>query len=241
MKKQFDVIIVGAGPAGIFTALELSEKDPSLSVLIIEKGSEIEKRKCPLLSGALSCATCPECAILSGWGGAGAFSDGKLGLSPDVGGYLERYISKSDLVSFIEYVDAVYLKYGAPEGVYGEDEKGVAEIKRKAALSDLLFVPSRIRHIGTDKCLEVLRAMESDLRSRVNVAFKRFAKDILVSGRGKGKRVTGVRLDDGTDCMAGHVVLAPGREGSKWLEGLARRHKLDTLRNPVCESLWRGG
>ncbi|MFC1549551.1 NAD(P)/FAD-dependent oxidoreductase [Nitrospirota bacterium] len=233
MKDHYDVIIVGAGPAGIFTALELSEKAPSLSILIIEKGSEIEERHCPLLSGAPSCATCAECAILSGWGGAGAFSDGKLGLSPDVGGYLERYISRDDLVSFIEYVDKVYLGYGAPENVYGEDEKAIDGIKRKAALSDLLFVPSRIRHIGTDKCLEVLRAMELFLRSRVNIAFKTSARDILVSGRGRNKRIDGVRLGDGTDCMAGHVVLAPGREGSKWLEDVTKRHGLSTLRNPV--------
>lgn len=233
MKKQFDVIIVGAGPAGIFTALELSEKDPSRNILIIEKGSEIEKRKCPLHSGASSCAACHECAILSGWGGAGAFSDGKLGLSPDVGGYLERYITREELISLIEYVDQVYLRYGAPVEVYGEDKPEIAEIKRKAALNDLLFVPSRIRHIGTDRCLEVLRSMESDLRSRVNVEFRSCVSDILVEGEGERRKVIGVTMEDSTQLNAEKVVMAPGREGSQWLEVLARKHGLDTLRNPV--------
>jgi len=233
MKKDFDVIIVGAGPAGIFTALELSEQDSSISILIIEKGDEIEKRKCPLLGGAPSCATCHECAILSGWGGAGAFSDGKLGLSPDVGGYLERYISRDELVSFIDYVDGVYLRYGAPGDVYGDDKGAITDIKSRAALCDLVFLPSRIRHIGTDRCLEVLRKMESDLRGRVNVVFRKEARDILVSGRGAQRSVKGVRLDDGTEYTSGNVVLAPGREGSKWLEAVAKRLKLDTLRNPV--------
>ena len=233
MNNHFDVIVVGSGPAGIFTALELSGKNPSLRILIIEKGKDIDKRNCPLLSGAVSCASCRECSILSGWGGAGAFSDGKLGLSPDVGGYLDRFISRDDLTDFIGYVDNIYLHYGAPSDVYGEDELGVEEIRRRAALSNLVFVPSRIRHIGTDKCLEVLRAMQYDLSSRVNVEFRRDVKDILIEGLGSDRKVTGVTLDDATEYRAAHVVLAPGREGSKWLEGLARRHELDTLRNPV--------
>jgi len=233
MKNNFDVIIVGAGPAGIFTALELSEKDPSLSVLVVEKGSEIEKRKCPLLEGAPSCATCQECAILSGWGGAGAYSDGKLGLSPDVGGFLERYISRDELVSSIGYVDRVYQRYGAPDEVFGDDEKSLEDIKKKAALNDLLFHPARIRHIGTDRCLEVLRKMESDLRGRVSVVFRQAARDVLVSGKGEGRAVTGIRLEDGSEYSAPNVVLAPGREGSKWLETVAGKLGLDTLRNPV--------
>lgn len=233
MQKIYDVVIVGAGPAGIFTALELIEKDPSIKILMIEKGSEITKRSCPLAKGASSCKSCSECAILSGWGGAGAYSDGKLGLSPEVGGFLERYISRDELVSFINYVDDIYLRFGAPAEVYGQDTKAMEAIKSKAALSDLLFVPSRIRHIGTDKCLELLKKMQLYLGDKIDIIFRRSVKDVLVSGRGKARQVRGVQLDDGSEHAARRIVLAPGREGSKWLESLSRRLRLPVLRNPV--------
>src|SRR5271169_2776003 len=101
--KKYDVIIVGAGPAGIFSAMELLEKNAGLKVLVVEKGKDIDKRQCPMEIRDVSCNKCPECDLLSGWGGAGAFSDGKLNLSPDVGGFLSRYIDKETLRTLINY------------------------------------------------------------------------------------------------------------------------------------------
>lgn len=233
MQENYDVIIVGTGPAGIFTALELTEKYPSIKILMVEKGSEIGSRSCPLARGASSCKSCSECAILSGWGGAGAYSDGKLGLSPEVGGFLERYISRDELASFIDYVDGIYLRFGAPTEVYGQDSKAMESIKSMAALNDILFVPSMIRHIGTDKCLVILKKMQQHLGGRVDIVFRKSVKDILVSGRGKERKAKGVRLNDGTEHMARSIVLAPGREGSKWLESVSRKLRLPVLRNPV--------
>jgi uncharacterized FAD-dependent dehydrogenase len=227
--KHYDVIVVGAGPAGIFAAMELLKSDGSLKVLIIEKGSDIEKRRCPLKLGAVSCRECKECALLSGWGGAGAFSDGKLNLSPDVGGHILRYMERSRLEEYIDYVDGIYIKHGAPKKLYGQDSKKIEEIRALASKNDLHFIPSRIRHIGTDRCLKVLKNMKTSLKGKAEVVFHSDVDKILVTK----KKVTGVRLKDGTEIASDYVVLAPGREGSKWLEGETKRLNLKVLKNPV--------
>ncbi len=227
--KNFDVIVVGAGPAGIFTVMELLKANGSLKVLVIEKGNDIEKRRCPMKYKEISCKACPECALLSGWGGAGAFSDGKLNLSPDVGGHILRYMERERLEELIDYVDKIYIKHGAPKKLYGQDTKRIDEIEALASKNDLHFIPSRIRHIGTDRCLKVLKNMKTSLKSKATVVFKSDVERILVEKR----KVRGVRLKDGTQYSAEYVVLAPGREGSKWLESETKRLRLKVLKNPV--------
>ena len=146
---KYDVIIVGAGPAGIFSALELTEKN-HLSVLILDRGLDIDQRKCPSSRG-FDCQHCEPCSVLSGWGGAGAYSDGKLTLSTEVGGWLNQYVSQKELAALVKYVDNVYLKYGADEQVYGGDTEKVDEIDRKASLAGLKLIRQKIRHMGTEK------------------------------------------------------------------------------------------
>lgn len=233
MSNGLDVIIVGAGPAGIFAALELLSSGKPLDILMLEKGSDLPERRCPLMQGAATCASCHECSVISGWGGAGAFSDGKLGLSPDVGGFLERYMSRESLIDWIELVDEAYLSHGAPPEVFGKDSEALESIRERAAMTGLEFIPARIRHMGTDRCLEVLASMEEELRRSVDIRFGAQVDDVIVSGSGQDRKVRGVRLDDGQEFYASFVVLAPGREGSKWLEGIADRLGLETLNNPV--------
>ena len=152
---QYDVIVVGTGPAGIFSVLELTQ-DMELSILMLEKGPDVGKRKCPASRG-LGCINCDPCLLLSGWGGAGAFSDGKLTLSTEVGGWLDEYCGKEELARLIDYVDSIYLKFGAPRHLYGTDPDKMGEIERRAAFAGLKLIPQKIRHLGTEKCAEILR------------------------------------------------------------------------------------
>jgi uncharacterized FAD-dependent dehydrogenase len=226
---KYDVIIVGAGPAGIFSVLELLEKAPELKILIVEKGKDIDKRQCPMDTQGVPCMSCPECDLVSGWGGAGAFSDGKLNLSPEIGGFLSRYVDMKTLQSFIDYVDGMYVKYGAPDRLYGGDEKEITRIKDIAAKNDLTFVPSKIRHIGTDRCRDVLKNMRDAVNGKVSAIFETDVQHIIV----EKKKAVGIKLKGGQEIFADYVILAPGRASAKWLESESRRLKLTLLKNPV--------
>ncbi len=230
---KYDVVIVGAGPAGLFSALELVENRKGLRVLIIEKGKDIDKRMCPMSVRDISCNKCPECDLLSGWGGAGAFSDGKLNLSPEVGGFLTRYVDTDTLSSLIDYVDRIYVRMGAPEEIYGTDTETIRELERLASRNDLILIPSRIRHIGTDMCRGLLKRIRETLDHHVDVIFDSEAEKILVDGTGAGRKTTGVRLSSGEEVLSDFVILAPGREGSRWLEREAKALGLTLLQNPV--------
>jgi len=221
------VIIVGAGPAGIFSALELSN-NTDLKILMLDKGSDIDKRRCPASRG-LGCLKCNPCSLLSGWGGAGAFSDGKLTLSPSVGGWLSEYIGEERLTKLINYVDNVYVRYGGPQKVYGDDVDAVERIERKASLAGLILVKQRIRHLGTEKCAEVLQRIRKDLNNRVEVRTRTEVKSLIV----KNDVVLGIETSDGEKIYGKYVIVAPGRSGAEWLKSEAQSLGLKTLNNPV--------
>ncbi len=226
--KNYDVIIVGAGPAGIFAALEIVAAKKNAKVLLIEKGRDIEDRVCPSAVKDVSCEACPECGLLCGWGGAGAYSDGKLTLSQKTGGNLSRYLGREDLETLIDYTDGLYLKFGAPAEIFGDDAEKVEELKKTAAKNNISLIPSRIRHIGTDRCPDVLKNMKNDLISHVDIVFCKDVSKILV----ENGKVIGVKAN--RDMYHGeYVVAAPGREGALWLERQAKSMGLSLLNNPV--------
>lgn len=224
---MYDVIIVGSGPAGIFSALELTEKS-DLRILMLDKGPDIDQRKCPANRG-FECIHCEPCLLLSGWGGAGAFSDGKLTLSTKVGGWLDQYMSSEELDELIKYVDSVYLKFGAPEDIYGEDIEKVEEIEREASLAGLKLIRQKIRHMGTEGCAKTLRKMRQELKGKVEVKLQKEVKGLIV----KNGVAEGVEAVDGQRFLGKYVIVAPGRSGAEWLKAEAQALGLKTLNNPV--------
>lgn len=227
--KHYDVIIIGAGPAGIFAALEIVSSGRDMKVLMVEKGKDIDERMCPSSAQNAACKVCPECGLLCGWGGAGAFSDGKLSLSKEVGGNLSRYLNETELRKLIKYADRIYVKYGAPKHVYGGDTDKVNLLKEAAEKNRLHLVPSKIRHIGTDRCPGLLKRIKADLNSKVDILFSKNVSKIL-SQNGK---VTGIGTGNGKSIFADFVIVAPGREGALWLEKQAKSMGLSLLKNPV--------
>jgi hypothetical protein len=227
MTKKYDVIIVGGGPAAIFAALELS-KASDLNILLIEKGRDIDKRQCPARDTGNPCTPCPLCNLVCGLGGAGAFSDGKLTLSSQVGGSLSDYLGKREAEALIRYVDEVYLKFGAPDKLYGVEGK-VDELRGKAELAGLKLVPVPIRHLGTEHCRLVLKAMWDYLSPRIEYRLETTACDISV----KQGKVRGVKTEAGDSFECHYLILAPGREGADWLVKEADRLKLTIHSNPI--------
>ena len=224
--ENHDVIIIGAGPAGIFAALELVKAD-GLRVLMLEKGADIERRKC--FAREDRCRHCETCAITSGWGGAGAFSDGKLTLSPEVGGWLDEYVGARMLRDLIGRVDQLYLEFGAPQRVYGDDNAKVAEWRRRAVLKGLVLTPCTYRHMGTERSRELLVRMRDFLSGKVEVRTGACVEAILTDSG----RVRGVRTADGREYLARSVVAAPGREGADWLAAEMSRLGVSVENNQV--------
>jgi uncharacterized FAD-dependent dehydrogenase len=228
IRSHHDVIIVGTGPAGIFAALEIV-KQGGRRILMIEKGSDIQSRTCPMHDADTPCVQCELCGILSGWGGAGAYSDGKLTLTTAFGGWLGEYLPQQELDALITYVDDIYRHYGAGQEVHGENVAAVERLRRKARSYDLELIPARIRHIGTDLCRDVLRKIRDHLEGRVSLLFNTPVSQIMVE-RGT---VSGVVTADGNRYEAPVVIIAAGREGSSWLSGEAKRLGLALQTNPV--------
>ena len=225
MKK--DVVIVGAGPAGIFTALEMLRKGSKQSIVIIEKGQPIENRRCPK-SKTGYCVNCkPYCHITTGFSGAGAFSDGKLSLSYEVGGDLPTLVGEDLVQDTIEYADSIYLEFGADthiEGIGNTDE--VKEIRKRAIQAGLKLVDCPIRHMGTEKAQGIYLSIERYLQENgVEMLFGYECSNLLL----KGGECLGVTATNGkTDITieAKHTVIATGRRGADWLEKICAEHNI---------------
>ncbi len=213
----YDCVIIGAGPAGIFGALTLA-REGERRVLLIERGRDLPERDHARRED-----------ILGGWGGAGAFSDGKLNLSTRIGGGLTEYVSEDEVMRLIEEVDRQFVHFGAPERLYRPDPAIVEETERRAARGDLRLLWAPIRHIGTDHCPEVLQNMRQALSDRVAIRTGVEAVRIVA----EQGHVQGVELASGEFVKARYVIVAPGRSGAEWLVQEARRLGLTLSRNPV--------
>lgn len=223
--KDYDVIIVGAGPSGIFCAYELIKQQPRLRVLMIEKGRRIEHRECPKRK-TKECVGCKPCSITTGFAGAGAFSDGKLSLSPDVGGNLPEILGYDEAVKLIRESDEIYMEFGADKNVYGVGkEKEIREIRRKAINANLKLVECPIRHLGTEEGYKIYSRLQAHLLEHgVEMKFGTMVENVLV----EGGRAVGVVTKAGEAVYGKEIVCAIGREGADWFSHICREHGIET-------------
>lgn len=229
-QEKYDVIIIGAGPGGIFCAYELMQQRKDLKVLMIEKGRSIEKRQCPKRV-TKQCVGCKPCSITTGFAGAGAFSDGKLSLSPDVGGNLPAIIGYDETKKLIEESDSIYLKFGADKNVYGiEKQKEIQDIRKKAINANLKLVECPIRHLGTEEGYRIYGDLQHHLEKEgVTLLFQTMVDQILV----KDNQAYGVVTDKGDTWYADEIVSAVGREGADWFKDKCEEIGIDTTPGTV--------
>ncbi|MGN1001234.1 MAG: FAD-binding protein, partial [Oscillospiraceae bacterium] len=222
-----DVLIIGAGPAGIFTAVEMLRRGSKKKIILVEKGRSVEERACPK-SKTGKCMNCrPYCHITTGFSGAGAFSDGKLSLSSDVGGDFPELVGHDLVQETISYVDSIYLEFGADEHIEGiGNTEAVKEIRRRAIGAGLRLVDCPIRHMGTEKAQAIYLGIEKWLLSQgVEIWFGFECRDLIVrEGRCLGGCVTNGK--ESHEIFAGHTVVATGRRGADWLSRICADHNI---------------
>lgn len=226
---MYNVAIIGAGPAGIFTALEIVKLKPDWKVVLVEKGKKIEKRKCYLREGHKSCPGCKKCGLLCGWGGAGAFSDGKLTLTPDVGGNLLDYMDRKEVEELIDYSDKLYLDFGATEVLHGTNKEEYAKIAHEATLAELKLVYSPVRHLGTERSLDVLKNMQDFLTEKITILYDDAVDKLIV----ENSEAKGFTTKSGQKITAEYIIIAPGREGADWLTSEFAENKIGMVSNAV--------
>ncbi|MDD2627851.1 MAG: NAD(P)/FAD-dependent oxidoreductase [Clostridia bacterium] len=226
LTKNYDMVIIGAGPAGIFSAYESILLNPTLKIAIIEQGLPLEKRFCPISKGSQKCINCKSCSIMSGFGGAGAFSDGKYNITNNFGGDLYNYVGKEKSIELMEYVDNINLSFGGKNSkMYSTENSG---IKKLALQHGLNLLEARVRHLGTDINFVVLSNMYEYLKEHLDFYFNEEVTDISVTKEGFL-----INTSNDLSFESPIVIVAAGRSGSKWISTICSKLNIPTKSNKV--------
>ena len=225
--SKYDVAIIGGGPAGVFAAYELAEKKPELRILVLESGRDIYTRTCPISTGKVkSCIGCKPCSIMRGFGGAGAFSDGKYNFTTKFGGWLNEYLSDSEVMDLIKYVDKINMKHGAPAQVFSTKDSNIGQL---ALQHDLHLLSASVRHLGTENNLQMLKATYEYLKDKVEFRFECPVTHIHSDGQGHNS----IELESGETIDAEYLIAAPGRAGAEWFSNECESLGLEQENNRV--------
>ena len=236
--SKYDVIIVGAGPAGIYCAYEFQRKSPNLNVLLLDKGNDIYSRKCPILEHKLD--KCPQnpkgrsgcfpaCSITNGFGGAGAYSDGKFNITSEFGGWMTDYLSEEQVEDLINYVDEINLEHGATPVITDPTTEKVKEIEKRALGVGLKLLRAKVRHLGTEQNLKIMQSIYEQLKKSIEMRFKTSVVDLII----EDNKIKGVILENGENLYADNVVMVVGRDGSNWLNLTCNKYGIKMSNNQV--------
>ena len=222
--KKYDVAIIGAGPAGLFCAYELKEKNPKLKVALIDKGHRAETRMCPMKVNGGKCVNCKVCQILSGYGGAGTFSDGKLNFIPKLGkSDLFKYMSQSEAYKLIDNTEEIFTKFKMDSDVYPSNMDEANEIKKEVAKTGARLLVIKQKHLGSDKLPGYIKEFTDYLENEdVDIYENSNVEDIISKKEDEHELV----IENKENIIAKNVVVAPGRTGAKWIQELADKYNI---------------
>ncbi len=225
-----DVAIIGGGTAGIMASYELNKNRPNLDILIIEQGKPIYERKCPIVQNITrNCISCKNCGIMNGFGGAGAFSDGKFNFTTEFGGWLHDYLPRETVMDLIEYADSINVSFGATTERYSTYSDEARELEKKALQNDLHLLMASVKHLGTENNLRILKNMYDYLAERINIKCNTSVESISVNSDG----TFNLQLSSGETVTCKYLIASPGRSGAEWFATQAEKLGIKLINNQV--------
>lgn len=227
--KIYDVAIIGCGTAGIFTGYELTKSVHPLDVIMIEQGSDIYSRKCPIIEKRnTDCVSCKSCSIMNGFGGAGAYSDGKFNFTTQFGGWLSEYLPEAEVMRLFEYVDSINVQFGATDERFSTKSEEAVKIEKRALQNDLHLLHAVVKHLGTENNLQILVRLYEYLKERVEIRCNTTVAQIVPHDG-----IYTLQLANGENIKCRYLINAPGRSGAEWFSQQCKALKLALINNQV--------